>query len=731
MNVDSGQNNQQPIDKQPEKTAKVSPVSNSTNQSQKQATPITPVAVPTEQKADPRPISQTTNQTAQKSPVQKPSPQDLPTQDPTTQNLPGLAEEITPKTFAGTGSAFAPPKTKSLTEPSIKSTTPTTKPTNEPNKTNDKAKPKKLKKTGSKKKAPLFLLIGFIILLLGGGGVFYTIQKQREAEIPTAPESIPEAAIETWCTLQFTVEAPPELLACGETGCSETEPCADGLTCINEPPEASATSEHTRVCSKITTTEYAYEAACVAAEASGDDLYTACCTSPICPEDATLSIDEDSPTGNTYIIATSTIDYADVTLQAKDIDGIITVLTATSGGGGVDPNLTFWTFETNLSLQEIASITFYVEEELCGTLTPEPLACGQTGCSTFIPCDDGLNLSCLEVVAATDTTEAVMVCAKPNVEEPEEYNFTETCPAGYDVGDVEATTKACCEIPMCLADATLTLAVADDESAIITATAPYAYTGVEIRLDDGDADGTDLKAFRDPVSTEEENDDDNNNYIWTWELEDINAYEIESITFYVDTDPDNIGVGGEKCGTYTLDITPTPTPVPGECGAEGCEADTDCDDDLTCIEADDDKDYCSMEEYETACTADQSVATCCTAPAATPTPTPTDEPGATNTPPPAATSTPIPTGPITVDTSIDCNDACTDNSDCTNISHICYNGLCRLDVNPEDEYCRTPAGETVVERIVEAPVSGPEDWLNYLKIGIGAIGAGLLMLLFL
>jgi hypothetical protein len=52
-------------------------------------------------------------------------------------------------------------------------------------------------------------------------------------------------------------------------------------------------------------------------------------------------------------------------------------------------------------------------------------------------------------------------------------------------------------------------------------------------------------------------------------------------------------------------------------------------------------------------------------------------------------------------------------------------------VNPEDEFCRTPAGETVVERIVETPVAGPREWLDFLKVGIGAIGAGLLLLLLL
>jgi len=88
-----------------------------------------------------------------------------------------------------------------------------------------------------------------------------------------------------------------------------------------------------------------------------------------------------------------------------------------------------------------------------------------------------------------------------------------------------------------------------------------------------------------------------------------------------------------------------------------------------------------------------------------------------------------------VDTKAACNDSCSVNSDCANISHICYNGRCRLDVNPENEYCQLPSGETQVERQAripqELPKSGFKDWANYLKAGIGVIGAGLLMLLLL
>ena len=127
---------------------------------------------------------------------------------------------------------------------------------------------------------------------------------------------------------------------------------------------------------------------------------------------------------------------------------------------------------------------------------------------------------------------------------------------------------------------------------------------------------------------------------------------------------------------------------------------------------------------------------------ATKTPSATVQPSATTKPTTIAVATQppyttvLPTEPgqpqsYIVDTSAACNESCTVNSDCANISHICYNGSCRLDVNPEDTQCRTPEGTTTVERVIEQPVAGPAEWLNYLKIGISIIGAGLLLLLFL
>jgi hypothetical protein len=140
----------------------------------------------------------------------------------------------------------------------------------------------------------------------------------------------------------------------------------------------------------------------------------------------------------------------------------------------------------------------------------------------------------------------------------------------------------------------------------------------------------------------------------------------------------------------------------------------------------------------------------------TPTPdvtaTPSATPTSTNTPTPptgtvtatytptvvVATATPTPQVVVTtvvtnVVTTVGCNESCSANADCSNVSHICYQGRCRLDVNPDDAQCKLASGDTVVRRTVEKVeyVTGPEDWMNYLKLGIGALGLGALLLLLL
>jgi hypothetical protein len=224
--------------------------------------------------------------------------------------------------------------------------------------------------------------------------------------------------------------------------------------------------------------------------------------------------------------------------------------------------------------------------------------------------------------------------------------------------------------------------------------------------------------------------------------------------------------------TPTLQITPpptitnTPTMPPLACGASGCSTDADCGGDYICLTSsakDEDNNYikyCAVADYAEACKADPSTTSCCSEPTNTPTPdataTPSATPTFTNTPTPptgtvtatytptvtptvvVATATPTPQVVVTtvvtnVVTTVGCNESCSANADCSNVSHICYQGRCRLDVNPDDAQCKLASGDTVVRRTVEKVeyVTGPEDWMNYLKLGIGALGLGALLLLLL
>ena len=183
------------------------------------------------------------------------------------------------------------------------------------------------------------------------------------------------------------------------------------------------------------------------------------------------------------------------------------------------------------------------------------------------------------------------------------------------------------------------------------------------------------------------------------------------------------------------------------CGDSDCETDSDCEDDYVCITTDDeDSDgnaikYCANEDYEDACSEDPAYSTCCveptttvtTTPTETVTTTPTTTVTETTTPTTTTTPTATPTTVITtVITTVGCNDTCQENADCANISHICYNGRCRLDVNPTDTQCRLPDGTNSIERTVTVDTeSGFADWFNYLKAGLGTLGIGALLLLLL
>jgi len=180
------------------------------------------------------------------------------------------------------------------------------------------------------------------------------------------------------------------------------------------------------------------------------------------------------------------------------------------------------------------------------------------------------------------------------------------------------------------------------------------------------------------------------------------------------------------------------------CGEKDCTNSDDCEDGYVCIstsDTDSDGDivkYCADEDYLDECVADPSSTTCCEAtttvtPTVTTTVTPTTTVTTTVTPTNTVTATSTPTPSVTtVITTVGCNETCNANADCSNISHICYNGQCRLDVNPTDSQCKLANGETTIVRPINVPTeSGPADWMNYIKAGLGALGVGALLLLLL
>jgi len=95
--------------------------------------------------------------------------------------------------------------------------------------------------------------------------------------------------------------------------------------------------------------------------------------------------------------------------------------------------------------------------------------------------------------------------------------------------------------------------------------------------------------------------------------------------------------------------------------------------------------------------------------------------------------------PDTNEVAIGCNDTCVSNGDCSNANHICFNSSCRLATNPESASCTDATGGTTVtpgvttqpELPAELPQSGAEDWGIWLKAGLGALGIGVVLLLFL
>lgn len=79
-----------------------------------------------------------------------------------------------------------------------------------------------------------------------------------------------------------------------------------------------------------------------------------------------------------------------------------------------------------------------------------------------------------------------------------------------------------------------------------------------------------------------------------------------------------------------------------------------------------------------------------------------------------------------------CNEDCSASDECANPNHICYKisdekSVCRLTENPESETCAS----TQPVAPDQLPVTGPSDWLNWLKAGLATLGMGALLFLLL
>jgi hypothetical protein len=81
---------------------------------------------------------------------------------------------------------------------------------------------------------------------------------------------------------------------------------------------------------------------------------------------------------------------------------------------------------------------------------------------------------------------------------------------------------------------------------------------------------------------------------------------------------------------------------------------------------------------------------------------------------------------------VGCNENCLTNRDCSNNDQICYEGSCRLGSYPASTSCTvptTPINPSQPKMPEELPQSGSDDLINWIKAGIGILGAGALLLL--
>lgn len=100
-------------------------------------------------------------------------------------------------------------------------------------------------------------------------------------------------------------------------------------------------------------------------------------------------------------------------------------------------------------------------------------------------------------------------------------------------------------------------------------------------------------------------------------------------------------------------------------------------------------------------------------------------PDRTNCTAPQQTTTVVPPAEIAAG----CNENCRANSDCSNSSHICFEGKCRLESYPNSSSCTIPSSPDQPKMPAELPKSGSDDLMNWIKAGIGILGAGALLLL--
>lgn len=169
------------------------------------------------------------------------------------------------------------------------------------------------------------------------------------------------------------------------------------------------------------------------------------------------------------------------------------------------------------------------------------------------------------------------------------------------------------------------------------------------------------------------------------------------------------------------------TPPVYECNSE-CETNDDCSDIAggthVCHETIDGN-FCRLESNPGNVACEEPEET----PTPTPTPTPTGTPTSTGTPTP--TPTPAP----------GCNELCTSNADCSNSNHICATtsdgtNRCRLAEFVGSDTCTIPQVSTATatpqpELPTSLPQSGPEDWLNWIKVGLVTLGVGTALFLLL